>query len=207
MSSLFPERERERPPNLSTAVMARRLSPLSSLDYFPTPAWATRALADRVGLNRSHRVLEPAAGGGHMADVLSEYAGEVDCSDLADPEGRGWGGVDFRNLPPPEKNERYDWLITNPPFKLAELFAARAPQFARCHALIARLSFLEGGGRHRRLWAADPCTDIYVFSRRVSFKEGRLAGPKEQSATAYAWFVWNFPRRTSPLVHWITEGP
>ena len=207
MSTLFPDRERERPPNLSTAVMARRLSPLSSLDYFPTPAWAVRALADRIGLNRSHRVLEPAAGGGHMSDVLAEYAGEVVCSDLADPEGRGWGGVDFRTLPPPEEAERYDWLITNPPFKLAELFATRSAQFAHRRALIARLSFLEGGGRWRRLWAEDPCTDVYVFARRVSFKEGRLAGPKETSATAYAWFVWNLPPSPTPRVRWITEGP
>jgi len=39
--------------NTSHAVMAQRVEPHDSLDFFPTPPWATRALcewiADRVG--------------------------------------------------------------------------------------------------------------------------------------------------------------
>ena len=32
----------------STAVMARRVEPADSLDYFPTPPWATRAFCEHV---------------------------------------------------------------------------------------------------------------------------------------------------------------
>lgn len=32
--------------NRSTAVMQRRVEPLDSLDDFPTPPWATRALCE-----------------------------------------------------------------------------------------------------------------------------------------------------------------
>lgn len=32
----------------STAVMARRVEPADSLDFFPTPPWATRAFCEHV---------------------------------------------------------------------------------------------------------------------------------------------------------------
>ena len=35
--------------NVSTAVMQRRIEPHDSLDFFPTPPWATRALV-KLGL-------------------------------------------------------------------------------------------------------------------------------------------------------------
>ena len=64
--------------NRSNAVMATRIEGKESLDDFPTPPWATRALIEHVigseGL-QSQVCLEPACGAGHMAKVLSEYFG------------------------------------------------------------------------------------------------------------------------------------
>src|SRR5215204_3204573 len=64
--------------NTSHAVMAQRVEPKDSADDFPTPPWATRALAEhvldgKVAL-RSMSCLEPACGAGHMAKVLKEYS-------------------------------------------------------------------------------------------------------------------------------------
>jgi hypothetical protein len=65
--------------NTSYAVMAQRIEAQDSLDDFPTPPWATRALIEHVlgGKKRvkSQVCLEPACGSGHMAKVLSEYFG------------------------------------------------------------------------------------------------------------------------------------
>ena len=61
-----------------TSVMARRHEALDSLDYFPTPPWATRALFEIIGEDGRDLVCwEPACGQGHMADVLREYFGAV----------------------------------------------------------------------------------------------------------------------------------
>ena len=57
--------------NTSTAVMQQRAEPNDSLDFFPTPPWAVRALCKHVlprliGHGQSlRRVLEPACGQGH----------------------------------------------------------------------------------------------------------------------------------------------
>jgi hypothetical protein len=59
--------------NGARSVMACRLEQRDSLDYFPTPPWATRALVERVlphlgvGLARMNTVWECACGEGHMS--------------------------------------------------------------------------------------------------------------------------------------------
>ena len=68
--------------NTSHAVMAQRKEAKGSLDDFPTPPWATRALLEHVieqgGYTDRLTALEPACGVGHMAKVLREYFGEVE---------------------------------------------------------------------------------------------------------------------------------
>ena len=72
--------------NVSHAVMAQRTEARDSLDDFPTPPWATRALVEhaigRPAALRALTCLEPACGVGHMAKVLAEYFGEVRSSDI-----------------------------------------------------------------------------------------------------------------------------
>jgi hypothetical protein len=60
------------------SIMSSRVEPDDSLDYFPTPPFATRALLELV-LQASQDALrnasarEPACGEGHIAEVLTEY--------------------------------------------------------------------------------------------------------------------------------------
>jgi hypothetical protein len=66
--------------------------------------------------------LEPACGAGHMSKVLKEYFGEVRSSDAYK---YGYGSV--RNyLDIPYEANAVDWVITNPPFRLAEDFVQRS---------------------------------------------------------------------------------
>jgi hypothetical protein len=75
----------------STAVMARRVEPADSLDFFPTPPWATRALCEHVlpllkiprgQLFRNAK--DPACGQGHMALALADYFYGVLSADIFD---------------------------------------------------------------------------------------------------------------------------
>lgn len=183
----------------SRAVVERRHTSLASLDYFPTPPWATRALVEKLSgtLAGPHTVWEPAAGGGHMAEVLRE-TNEVFASDVHDYGiGHAVGsfvgaGVDVARSP---WGRPADWIITNPPFKLAAEFVSRAVHEARVGcAMLVRTSFLEGVDRHRKLYAGSVLRPrwVFQFAGRVPMTEGRW-DPEAKTATAYAWMVWLSP--------------
>jgi hypothetical protein len=111
--------------NTSSAVMQQRTEPHDSLDDFPTPPWATRALCEHL-LGRGVDLIgavcrEPAANRGHMVNPLLEYFADVDASDIHD-YGAGYPVRDYIFGPPPPM---VSWTITNPPFRLAEQFIER----------------------------------------------------------------------------------
>lgn len=180
--------------NRSSAVMQQRSEPHDSLDDFPTPPWATRALCEFLRTEwcdepsdwPSFTVREPAANRGHMVHPLAEYFGKVEASDVHD-YGVGYPVSDYLFGPPPAM---VDWTITNPPFRLAEQFIKRAAQTSRHgFAVIVRAAFLEGQGRFERLFSKNPPSFVLQFTERVVMYKGRLA-PEGSTATAYAWLVW-----------------
>lgn len=183
--------------NRSTAVMQRRKEPHDSLDYFPTPPWATRALCRFIDL-AGVVVLEPACGEGHMARPLAEVAWKVIARDVHD---YGFGEVrDFLWHEP--EAEQIDWVITNPPFNLAEQFILKGIGLARCGvAVLVRSAFLEGIGRFERLFAECPPSRVLQFTERVAMVKGRLDADAS-SATAYSWIIWE-KGTTSTLFSWI----
>lgn len=187
--------------NRSTAVMQRRVEPHDSLDDFPTPPWATRALTswlvDSGYPLHLQSCREPAANRGHMARTLSEAFPTVDAADVHD-YGAGYPVADYLFGPLPD---RVDWTITNPPFRLAEQFIERAIGTSDVGvAMIVRAAFLESVGRYDRLFSKLPPSDVLQFSERVVMHKGRLA-PEGSTATAYAWLVWR--GRATTQLRWI----
>lgn len=171
----------------SSAVMQQRAEPHDSLDDFPTPPWATRALCEWL---KTHAIMdscrEPAANRGHMVRPLLEYFPAVDAADVHD-YGAGFRVEDYLFGPDPEP---VDWTITNPPFRLAEQFIERALRTSRQGvAVIVRSAFLEGVGRFERLYNASPPTVILQFSERVVMHRGKLSATGS-TATAYCWLIW-----------------
>ena len=177
-------------PNLSHAVMAQRIEPNDSLDDFPTPPWATRALIEHVIGPKfslgSMTCLEPACGRGHMSFTLAEYFRDVTSQDVCD---YGFGEVaDFQTAT--HAAQSFDWVITNPPFRLAEEFITRSLEIARHGvAMLTRTVFIESVGRFERLFAPTPPTWVAQFSERVPMVRGRL-DRKASTATGYSWLVW-----------------
>lgn len=176
--------------NTSHAVMAQRFEASDSPDDFPTPPWATRALiehvigADRI---RSLSCLEPACGRGYMSRPLIEYFLSVDSADAYQ-----YGFAPIRDfLTFPYDTNSHDWVITNPPFRLAEEFVHRALDVARVGvAILARTVFLESVGRYETIFRNKPPSIFAQFSERVPMVRGRV-DQKASTATGYAWFIWN----------------
>lgn len=190
--------------NRSSAVMQQRSEPHDSLDDFPTPPWATRALCEFIARYSDRRLgdltcREPAANRGHMVKPLAEYFGQVLASDVHN-YGAGFPVEDylFGFLP-----TMTDWTITNPPFRLAEQFIERARQSSSAGvAMIVRSAFLEGQGRFERLFSTTPPSHVLQFTERVVMHRGRLA-PEGSTATAYCWLVWFHPRTGPTIFDWI----
>lgn len=187
--------------NTSPAVMQQRREAHDSLDDFPTPPWATRALFHHVlfpvfdgfdppAIFSRKSVWEPACNRGYMVRPLEEFFGAVIASDVHN-YGASYAVADFLMREQLTAGDPIvDWIITNPPFRLAEQFIERASQVAKDgFAVIVRTSFLEGVGRYNNLFRRNPPSIIAQFSERVPMVKGRY-DPSASTATSYAWLVW-----------------
>src|SRR6266446_5572817 len=189
--------------NTSHAVMAQRAELKNSLDDFPTPPWATRALVEHVVTSKnslsSMNCLEPACGRGHMSVTLAHYFSEVASFDVFD---YSFGGIaDF--LKTKHAKQSFDWVITNPPFRLGEEFVNRSMKIARCGvAMLTRTVFIESVGRYERLFKSNPPTRVAQFTERVPMVKGRV-DKKASTATGYAWVVWEKVENSHTLLNWV----
>ncbi len=197
--------------NTSPAVMQQRHEAHDSLDDFPTPPWATRALCSQLEFFghplHLQYVWEPACNRGYMARPLGEYFDRVFATDVNNYGWDGqdgvadflldWGGDDFD----------VDWIITNPPFRLAAQFVDHGLRHARKGvAMFVRTSFIEGVTRYDELFRDRPESYVFPFVERVVIWKGVLLDPdvpvwmpdakdgpkmaKPSSATSYSWLVW-----------------
>jgi len=198
-------------PSGGLAVMQQRRDPIDSLDFFPTPPWATRALVECVlrplGFSLENAdVWEPAAGAGHMAKTLEEYARRVTASDVYDYGIGAEIGSFVGRGPDVIRSQPCEWIITNPPFNLAEEFLHRARTEARGVAFLVRTAWLEGGERYEQIFKPHPPNIVALFSERVPMVKGRW-DPKASTATAYCWCVWrNGSLAPGPRLMWIPPG-
>jgi hypothetical protein len=210
--TIRPEMERREAINGARSLMASRHEAVDSLDPFPTPPWASRALFEHVlpavGVHAVPSAWEPACGEGHMAEVISEYCPVVIATDISSYGYSDHRGVDFLH---PEHHPSFtppdvDLIITNPPFGEATQFVLRALELARAGvAMFVRSQWaVEGVERYETLFRDRPPTVCAFFVERVNLCKGRWE-PDGSTATAYAWVVWIKGRVPQPTF-WIPPG-
>lgn len=130
---------------------------------------------------------------------LAEYFTEVHSSDISE---YGYGKV-ANFLDGPYQDKSFDWVITNPPFKVAEDFVKEGLRVARLGvAMLVRTVFIESIGRYERLFSDTKPAIFAQYTERVAMVKGRL-DRKASTATGYGWVVWSkFPTQRTELV-WI----
>ena len=176
----------------------KRFADLNGPDFFPTPAWATEALIDNEAFTGD--LWECACGNGAMSNVLEEVVPSTFSSDLFD-RGYGQPGIDFLNA-----DQKFDNIVTNPPFNAAEGFVKTGLSLAnKKFALLLRLAFLEGGNRQKTIFSKAPPSRVWVFSERITFYPAG-AEVKGSGTTAYAWFVWDKDAPTGTELKWFEPG-
>jgi hypothetical protein len=188
--------------NGARSIMAARVEQRDSLDFFPTPPWASRALVERVlphigvSLTPTTTVWECACGEGHMSEVLAEYS-TVIASDVHGyrPEQTVRDFLDTAIQAP-----RIDWIITNPPFgDRTTQFILRGFEVARFGmAMFVRSQWaVEGIKRYQQIFRDHPPTCFAPFVERVPLCKGKW-DPDGSTATAYAWLVWMRGKKPMP---------
>jgi hypothetical protein len=192
--------------NTSSAVMQQRHEPKGgNFDDFPTPPWATRALMEfLIKVDKSLNVWEPACGRGYMSETLAEYFANVFASDITSY------GYPYENVGDFlthhfnwEERDEVDWIITNPPFSLAEHFIWRALPAAKLGiAMLVRTAFLEGKGRYYGLFEGRSPSIIGQFVERVPMVKGRC-DPKASTASSYCWLILEKSAKLGPFFKWI----
>lgn len=183
-------------------------------DYYATPFNATEALLN--ALNESgdtlsgDLILEPSAGEGHIVKVLKDFYpyNEIVANDIAYRSSRLGidvnGGIDFLNYEP---HRKFDTIITNPPFALAQEFIEKALELSNHYVIMfAKIQLLEGDKR-RKMFDNSPLKYVYVFSKRVNpLRNGEATdenGKPWASTMCFAWFVWEKDYEGEPIIRWI----
>lgn len=209
--------------NKSSAVMQQRSEPRDSLEYFPTPPWAGRALCEFLngwepGMLHdlaAQSCWEPACGEMHLARGLDAFA-SLRTSDVFQ-----YGDHDLCDfLLDGRTRDAVDWVITNPPFLLGKQFVQTALERSRIGtAMLVRSAFMEGDGRHRGLFMPSPPAYVLQFVERVVMLKGRLIRADEldpfnlkdgkpqkaRSATAYSWVIW-LHGQTDTRFRWVPKS-
>lgn len=196
-------------------VMNERHQAADSLDYFPTPPWAVRAVLHELllSLRLTHPLdqciaRDPCVGGGHMLLPLQEVFKRVDFSDVHD-----WGiapvirDFTFETVASLQADgiDRPDWIFCNPPFNIAQSFFEVALEIARRgFAFLVRSSWLSGQERYNVIYRHHRPTFVVHFAERVAMIEGAW-DPEASSATDYVWLIWIHGWVPQPPV-WLRPG-
>ena len=154
----------------------------SQSDSYPTPPDVTVALMRFLNLSRTTSVWEPATGEGDMAGVLQTYFETVYTTDILD-------GTDFLK----SSIDAADWIITNPPFSLAEAFIRRAAELGKPFAFLLKSQYWNATCRWKLFDEIPPSYILPLTWRPDFFFKKRMPGEKGSPLMDVMWCVWLTP--------------
>lgn len=174
-------------------------------DFYATPPVATKKAVDELRKIRDTslwNVWEPCCGAGHISEALKALNIKVaESTDLYD-RGYGISGVDF--LGENAMRAGSNVIFTNPPYNIFDKFLKHSLEImdkGDILVLLGRLQILEGKTRGK-IYEQNPPSYILVFRERISCWPNGVA-PRESSAIAYCWAVFEKGFKGDTVVRWI----
>lgn len=165
-------------------------------DFYETPYSMTQKLLDREQFFGT--ILEPSCGNGAIVKVLERNGYSVVSKDISN-------GHNFLN-----ENDRYESIITNPPFSLAKEFITKCKEICDGkYALLLPLSYLHGKARFDSFYHNNKIhlKCVYVFTRYPMLgEELRDDGKYNTGMMVYAWFIFEKNYDGEPIIRWIDNN-
>ncbi len=159
------------------------------LDFYETPAWAIHAVFPVLPVVEGvTRILDPGCGTGAILRELGAAFPENEVLGLEKDRARFEECARSTDLPVElgdffHHHERYDLIVSNPPYAYALEFVQHALTLAPVVCMLLRLPWLAGQARAQ--WQRENPSQVNVLPRRPSF-----TGDGKTDATEYAWFAW-----------------
>ncbi len=163
-------------------------------DFYPTPRECTVALMDFLDLPDGVRIWEPACGEGHIVNVLIERGHDVIATDIL-------YGVDFLNTTDADGAE---WIITNPPFSLAEQFIRKCWDYKIPFALLLKSQFWNAKRRYGLFRDCPPSWVLPLTWRPDFLFKTRGSGSPLMDVN---WVVWMDFNQSHPTWYAPLEKP
>lgn len=175
-------------------------------DYYATDPQSVRDLLD-IHHFKNTMCLEPCVGNGNIVETFLEYY-PTSYFDKVDIIDRGYP-CEIKDFLQYNTDKKYDTIITNPPYVLAQEFIEHSLELlnpgGQC-AMFLKIQFLEGVKR-KKFFKQYPPKYIYVFSKRQApWNNGNQfneKGKKWSSTMCFAWFIWEKDFIGEPVIRWI----
>ena len=174
-------------------------------DFYATPLESVYAFLDCYdGIGPYDSILEPSAGNGNIIKALRDrgYTNHIDAIELREEERDHLIGLADRvgilDYLTDTGLGKYDVIIGNPPYSLAQEFIDKSLSLLRPGGrliFLLRTNFLESVRRFE-WWQDKTPTGLYVLSKRPSFTG------KGTDATSYSWFIWEKSRIVNEFIRY-----
>lgn len=160
--------------NNASAIVGANTGKRRANDFYPTPDEVTVALLRFLEIPEGSTIWEPACGHGDMVRTMQRHGYNVYGTDIQ-------YGVDFLQAELPRMET--SWIITNPPFFLADKFIKRCIFHERNFALLLKATYWNAKSR-QRLFEENPPHFVLPLTWRPDF-----TGQKA-SLMDMIWCVW-----------------
>ena len=178
-------------------------------DYYATNPKAVEMLLTNYTFDAA-TILEPCVGGGHIANAINNFFANQRVITGLDLVDRGYPNTIVQDFLTWETDRKFEGIITNPPFSLAQEFIEKGMGLLTDNgqmAMFLKIQFLEGAKR-KEFFEKYPPKYIYVFRNRMAtWNNGNEVDPNTGKRWAttmcHAWFIWEKGSKTEPIIRWL----
>lgn len=170
-------------------------------DYYVEPSWVSRRLFDVEKFDGV--ICDPACGSGRIIESAICAGYLVRGSDIVKRDPSCVFIEDFF-----VGNKSLDNIVSNPPFGVADAFAAHALELAPKVALLLPTKWMNGAKRGAWL-ETTPLRRVWLLGPRPSMPPGPVieAGIAPGNGTTdFAWFVWERGYEGRPELRWLRRA-
>ena len=185
-------------------------------DFYATDPKAVEKLLLKYPIN-GDKILEPCVGNGNIANTINEFYKNKPNIVGVDIIDRGYPNTIVHDFLTWETDEKFDCIITNPPYSLAKEFVEKSMELLNDGydedgypngqlIMFLKIQFLEGAKR-KELFEKYPPKYIYVFRNRMAtWNNGEPLDPNGKrwaTTMCHAWFVWEKGSVSEPIIRWL----